>query len=119
MGSDEHYFTIDQIRSLRKTLKANARSYLHRSIRDRVDSSDLVQHALFEMLKNLSQLVGKPKKVVFGWMMAVMKNNAMNTARRIDVENKYTQLLAEIEKERADRFLQEIIQFELRIMPRP
>ena len=93
MNSDSSSFKLTSVAEIRYTLKKFAKSYLHQSLKNRIDSSDLVQQALLETIMNLSELIGKPKKVVKSWMITVMRNHAGKTARRLEVEKKHQFLL--------------------------
>lgn len=89
MNSDSSSFKLTSVAEIRYTLKKFAKSYLHESLRNQINSSDLVQQALLETIINLSELIGKPKKVVKSWMITVMRNHAGKTARRLEVEKKH------------------------------
>lgn len=74
---------FNSMESYRKDLKFNARRLIGPRMRERFDSSDLVQETLLVTVSKLSEVVGKPEKIVFKWMMGVMRNRLMHHAREI------------------------------------
>ena len=71
------------IGTYRDDLKSSARRMIGPRMRERLDSSDLVQETLLVSVTKLSDIVGKPQKVVFQWMIGVMKHRVQHHAREI------------------------------------
>ncbi len=65
----------------RDLLKKNARSMLGRKLRQRLGSSDLVQETLMVTVMNLSTIIGRPRRVVYQWMISVMRHRVLNHVR--------------------------------------
>ena len=80
------------IESYRDDLKSSARRMIGPRMRERLDSSDLVQETLLVTVSKLSDIVGKPQKVVFQWMLGVMKHRVQHHAREIYNHGTFDQL---------------------------
>jgi RNA polymerase sigma factor (sigma-70 family) len=67
----------------RKNLKKNARKMLGKNLRASmcVGSSDLVQETLMVTVMNLSEVIGRPKRAVYHWMISVMRYRILKHAR--------------------------------------
>ena len=80
------------IGTYRDELKSSARRMIGPRMRERLDSSDLVQETLLVSVTKLSDIVGKPQKVVFQWMIGVMKHRVQHHAREIYNHGTFDQL---------------------------
>lgn len=78
--------------SYRKDLKYKARRLIGPKMRERFDSSDLVQETLLVTVSKISEVIGKPEKVVFKWMLGVMRNRLMHHARDIHNHASFNEL---------------------------
>lgn len=80
------------IGSYRDDLKSSARRMIGPRMRERLDSSDLVQETLLVTVSKLSDIIGKPQKVVFQWMIGVMKHRVQHHAREMYNHGTFDQL---------------------------
>jgi RNA polymerase sigma-70 factor (ECF subfamily) len=69
--------------NVRKNLKKNAQMMLGKKLRATmcVGSSDLVQETLMVTVMNLSNVMGRPKRAVYHWMISVMRHRVLKYAR--------------------------------------
>lgn len=82
IGRDEgEPLSESEIVYYRELLKKNARSMLGRKLRQRLGSSDLVQETLMVTVMNLSTIIGRPRRVVYQWMISVMRHCVLKHAR--------------------------------------
>ena len=85
--------SFDQtMESHRKNLKFSARRMIGPKLRERLDSSDLVQETLLVTVSKISEVVGKPEKVVFRWMIGVMKHRLQHHARSMHNHGPFNEL---------------------------
>jgi RNA polymerase sigma factor (sigma-70 family) len=82
----------DSMQMYRKDLKYKARRLIGPRMRERFDSSDLVQETLLITVSKISEVIGKPEKVVFKWMLGVMRNRLMHHARDIHNHASFNEL---------------------------
>lgn len=71
----------------RGALKKSARTMLGQDLRRRIDSSDLVQETLMVTVMNLAQIIGRPKRAIYQWMISVMRFRVLNHARSLRMED--------------------------------
>ena len=69
--------------NVRKDLKKKARMMLGKKLRTKMclGSSDLVQETLMVTVMNLAIVIGRPRRVVYQWMISVMRHRVLKHAR--------------------------------------
>lgn len=67
----------------RANLKLSARRMIGNRIRERIDSSDLVQETLLVTVSKFSDILDKPYSMIYFWMLGVMKHRIQHHARDI------------------------------------
>lgn len=71
-------------------------------MRERMDSSDLVQDTLLVTVSKFSEILEKPQSVVYYWMLGVMKHRVLHLAREMNSHastNPLSPLLADLKSE--------------------
>lgn len=103
---------------IRRNLKKNASMMLGNEVRTRmcVNSSDLVQETLMVTVKNLAEMVGRPKSTVFRWMITVMRHRILNQARAGRIRKSGECKLALLPEESVTDLLDHLINEELRCL---
>lgn len=72
----------------RGALKKSARTMLGHDLRRKIDSSDLVQETLMVTVINLAEIVGRPKRAIYQWMISVMRFRVLSYARALKMEER-------------------------------
>lgn len=80
----------------------------------RIDPSDLVQDTLFITIGKISLLTNLPKRIVYSWMIKVLKNCAKQKLRKAAIEDKYKSKLAKSVNVQSAGQYEEIMLDELR-----
>lgn len=68
----------------RDSLKASARRMIGSRMRERMDSSDLVQDTLLVTVSKFAEILEKPQSVIYYWMLGVMKHRVQHLAREMN-----------------------------------
>lgn len=80
---DSAVLTGEDINACRERLRRMARRWMNPKLRRQIDSSDLIQETLLITLSKLSQLLGRSKREIFSWMVAVLRNRLLNHSKKI------------------------------------
>lgn len=89
-------------------LRLKASRLIGKKLRPGLVTSDLMQETLVVALKNVSDLLGKPKRHVYRWMIEVMRRRVLEHARSERTENAHQHRLAigpAITDDRLDRLI--------------
>lgn len=87
-SSNSVILTGDEINACRDKLRHMARRWMSPKLRNRVDSSDLIQETLLITLSKLSMWLGRPKHEVYRWMVSVLRNRLLYHARNEAMERR-------------------------------
>lgn len=78
--------TAVEINACRERLRYMARRWMSPKLRRQIDSSDLIQETLLITFSKLSQLLGRPKREIYTWMIVVLRNRLLNHTKKLQCD---------------------------------
>lgn len=112
-GADSNLFNSPASFYQDNRLRKKASRMIGRKLRPRLVTSDLMQETLLVSLRNISDLLGKPKRHVYRWMIEVMRRRVLEHARSARTESAKRELLAVAPQAPADDNLDRLINSEI------